>query len=101
MTPQILKNYKEFTVPNKCIHWSVSKNKLELEIVLDWEKFEKSGIKLPPEEFGRCDDWRYESLEAEDASIFSASWDVRRVRDKLVLIDKINERMSSYALSGY
>lgn len=84
---------KEIRVPDKNILWIIDKYKLNLEIKLNWEKYQKSNIELPPLDFGKCNDWYFDI----ENSKFIAFWDLRRVKSKLYMIDAINTRLSEYA----
>lgn len=98
MTPQILKDDKEYNVPDKCIFWIVGKHSLELLVKLDWIKYEGGGLILPPDEFGRCKDWHFALGGDALTGTFSANWNIRRVRDKLDSIDDINQKIIPFAL---
>lgn len=98
MTPKELKNDKEYKFLGKKITWSIINNNLFLEVELDCAKYNESGIKLPPEELGRCINWHFELLNDSITSMFVCNWDLRRVKDKLKLIDSINEKISFFAI---
>jgi len=98
MTPQSLKNDKEYTVPGKCIYWILGKHTLDLEVILDWAKYEGGGLSLPPPQLGICKDWHFEISDTDSTGSFSASWSIRRVKDKLELIDNVNETITPYAI---
>lgn len=99
MTPQALKNNKEYTVPGKCIYWVVGKYTLDLQVILDWVKYEGGGLTLPPPQLGRCSDWHFEMGEDATTALFSASWSIRRVKDKLDLIDAVNDSIQTFAIN--
>ena len=97
MTPQALKHNKEYSVPNKCIYWTVGKRTLDLKVELDWVKYEGGGLTLPPDELGTSKDWRFQLSETALTGTFYASWSLRRVKDKLGQIDIINEKIAPFA----
>ena len=98
MTPKELKNDKEYKFLGKKITWSIINNNLFLEVEIDCAKYNESGIKLPPEELGRCINWHFELLNNSITSMFVCNWDLRRVKDKLNLIDSINEKICIFAI---
>jgi hypothetical protein len=98
MTPKELKNDKEYKFLGKKITWSIINNNLFLEVEIDCAKYNESGIKLPPEELGRCINWHFELLNDSITSMFVCNWDLRRVKDKLKLIDSINEKICIFAI---
>lgn len=101
MTPKELKNDKEYTFPGKKITWTISNNMLILEIQINWDKYLIGGLVLPPEDFGRCDNWHF-TFSDDNSSIcsFVSSWNIRRTKDKLKLIDSINEKIEAFAIDG-
>ena len=100
MTPHALRNEKEYTVPGKHITWNVRSRTLDLEVELDWIKYERGGLILPPVEMGRCKDWHFELSDDALTGTFIASWTIRRVKDKLRLVDSINENIKPFALNS-
>jgi len=98
MTPKELKNDKEYKFPNRKITWTISGNSLFLEVEIDWVKYINSGMTLPPEELGRSINWNFQLSEDAISSLFVCNWDLRRVKDKLKLIDSINEKIQCFAL---
>lgn len=98
MTPKELKNDKEYKFPGKKITWSISNLSLILEVEIDWVKYLACGVSLPPEEIGRCTNWHFKLSDNGTTSMFVSSWDIRRVKDKLKLIDSINEKIMIYAM---
>jgi hypothetical protein len=100
MTPQVLRNEKEYTVPGKHIIWKVGSRTLDLEVELDWNKYERGGLVLPPVEMGRCKDWHFELSDDELTGKFIASWTIRRVKDKINLIEFINDNIKPFALNS-
>lgn len=98
MTPKELKNDKEYKFLGKKITWSIINNNLFLEVEIDCAKYNESGIKLPPEELGRCINWHFELLNDSITSMFVCNWDLRRVKDKLKLIDSINEKICIFVI---
>lgn len=95
MITQKLKHNNKYTVPGKCIYWTVNKHTLNLKIVLNYTKYESGGLTLPPVQLGKCKDWHFEL--SENTSIFTSIWDIRRVKDKIELIENINEMIIPYA----
>ena len=89
-TPKELINDKEYKFPGRQIIWTLSNNSLFLEIELDWVKYISSGLILPPNEMGKCTNWHFKLSDDSTKSTFVCSWDTRRVKDKLKLIDSIN-----------
>ena len=100
MTPQILKNEKQYIVIGKHITWNIGSSTLNLEVKLDWIKYEMGGLTLPPVELGRCKDWHFEISDDELTGTFIASWVIRRVKDKLNLVNYINENIKPFALNS-
>lgn len=100
MSHKSLKIYKKCSFIGKKIHWSINSNSLNLEIELDWVKYEEGGLILPPVELGRCKDWHFELSDDETTGTFISSWSIRRVKDKLGLIDSINDNIQQYALDS-
>jgi hypothetical protein len=100
MNPLALKNNKEYIVPGKYITWAVGSYTLDLEVELDWVKYEGGGLILPPKEMGRCKDWHFELSDDATTGTFIASWVLRRVKDKLNLIDAINKTIIPFALKS-
>ncbi len=98
MTPQTLRNNKEYKVPGKQIIWNVGIHAMDLEVGLDWDKYEGGSLILPPFEMGRCKDWHFELSDDATTGTFVASWAIRRVKDKLKLVDSINEKIKPFAL---
>ena len=98
MTPKELKNDKEYKFPGKKIMWTISNLSLILEVEIDWVKYINYGVCLPPEEIGRCTNWHFKLSDDSKTSTFVSSWDIRRVKDKLKLIDSINEKIIIYAM---
>ena len=98
MTPKELKNDKEYKFLGKKITWSIINNNLFLEVEINCAKYNESGITLPPEELGRCINWHFELLNDSITSMFVCNWDLRRVKDKLKLIDSINEKICIFAI---
>ena len=98
MTPKELKKDKEYKFVGKKITWSIVNNNLFLEVEIDCVKYNESGITLPPEELGRCINWHFELLNDSITSMFVCNWDLRRVKDKLNLIDSINEKIHIFAI---
>ena len=98
MTPKELKNDKEYKFPNRKITWTIVGNSLFLEVELDWLKYTDSGITLPPDELGRSTNWHFQMSEDSATSLFVCSWDLRRVKDNLKLIDSINEKIICFAI---
>lgn len=99
MTPKELKNDKEYKFLGKKITWSIINNDVFLEVEIDCEKYNESSVTLPPEELGRCTNWHFELLDNSiTKSMFVCSWDLRRVKDKLKLIDSINEKICLFAI---
>jgi hypothetical protein len=97
MSLHSLKNNKEYIVPNKCIHWTVGKHTLDLKVVFDLNKYEQSKLILPPKQMGICNNWHFELFDKNRTTIFTASWDIRRIKDKLEIIDNINEDIIPFA----
>jgi len=97
-TPQALKNNKEYKFPGKQLHWDVGSHTLDLEVELDWEKYENSEFTLPPKELGRCKDWHFELSDDETTATFIASWTIRRVKENLNKIDSLNDLIAPLAL---
>ena len=93
-----LKNNKEYAVPNKGIYWSLGKHTLDLRVVFDLNKYEESKLLLPPQHMGVCNNWHFELFDNEKITIFTASWDIRRVRDKLEIINTINDDIILFAV---
>ena len=98
MTPKELKNDKEYKFPGKKIMWTISNLSLILEVEIDWIKYINYGVSLPPEEIGRCTNWHFKLSDDSKTSTFVCSWDIRRVKDKLKLIDSINEKIIIYSM---
>ena len=98
MTPKELKNDKEYKFPGKKIAWTISNLSLILELEIDWLKYKDSDLPLPPEEIGRCTNWHFKLSDDSKTSTFVCSWDIRRVKDKLKLIDAINEKIMIYVM---
>jgi|688.fasta_scaffold218320_3 hypothetical protein len=98
MTPKELKNDKEYKFPGRKIVWTIVNNSLFLEVELDWVKYIEGGLVLPPEKIGRCTNWHFKLSEDAISSTFVCSWDIRRVKDNLKLIDSINENIMPFAL---
>jgi len=94
----LIKN-NQHKVDNKEIYWKITKFSLELKVNLNSQKYEKSDIKLPPEELGICKDWR-KVVNSTDSNIitFKGIWDLRRVDDKLSNVNMISEKLMELAL---
>lgn len=100
MIHQELKTKKKYTVPGKYITWILGNHTLDLEVKLDWVKYERGGLILPPVEFGNCNDWHFELSEDTMTGTFVASWFIRRVKNKLKLINNINRKIKPFALKN-
>lgn len=98
MSYKALKTNKLYSVPGKQISWVWNKNVLSLETELDWVKYKEGKMILPPIELGRCTDWHFELSPDARNGKFIASWDIRRVKDKIHLIDYINNNINDFAL---
>ena len=98
MTPKELKNDKEYKFPGKKITWTINNLSLFLEVEIDWVKYITGETTLPPDEIGRCTNWHFQLSDDGAISTFVSSWDIRRVKDKLNLIDSINEKIMIYAM---
>jgi len=99
MTYRVLINEKKYTVPGKCITWSISRGTLDLNVILNWVKYESGELLLPPIELGYCKEWHFELSDNISSVKFIAKWAIRSVKDKLQLIDVINENIIPYALN--
>lgn len=100
MTSHTLRNEKEYIVPGKKIIWKVNNHTLDLQVELDWIKYEGGGLILPPIVMGICKDWHFELSDNSLTGVFIASWSIRRVKDKLNLIDSINENIKPFAINS-
>ena len=56
------------------VTWTQTKFRLDLSVTLDWKKYQESSLVLPPQELGRCKEWRFEVSTDETSAIFVASW---------------------------
>lgn len=97
MSLSTLKSTKEYTVPGKQITWNITKHLLELNIGLNWLKYEGGGLVLPPASLGRCKDWRNVLNDDTNSSVFTCTWDLRRVDNKLEQIDEISDQIAPFA----
>ena len=97
---EILKQYKMYKVPTKSIIWTIDKHTLNLKIKLYWNIYESSEIKLPPKELGTCKDWKFQFNDENGVATFIASWDIRRIKEKLDRVSIINENILTYTLDG-
>lgn len=94
-----LKDTKIYVVPEKEIVWDIDCHKLRLSVKLFWEKYEKAGLKLPPEELGRCKDWYVKLTNNTEIKTFVAIWDIRRIKNIIENIDIINQNIKLYAVN--
>ena len=69
------------------INWSSTRYKLRLQVTLDWEKYKKGGLTLPPVELGRCKEWRFEIATDQKSANFLATWERRMVNSSIKLMD--------------
>lgn len=96
---KVLKDTKIYIVPEKEIIWNIDCHTLKLSVTLFWDKYEKSGLKLPPEELGRCKDWYVRFTNNSAIKTFVATWDIRRIKNNMENIDIINENIKLYAIN--
>ena len=92
---QALKTSKTYAVPSSQINWSMTRHTLNIETVIDMGKHDAGGLDLPPTELGQCKDWCLK--HGDGVYHFSASWEIRRVKDSLNLIDIVNSKIEPYA----
>jgi hypothetical protein len=75
------------------VEWSAStRYKLRLRVTLDWKKYEKGGLILPPPELGQCKEWRFQISTDQSSALFLSTWERRMVPDDVdlsIVIDKI------------
>ena len=94
----VLKQNKFYKVPTKSIIWTIDKNILNLTVKIDWNIYEKSENILPPIDLGVIKEWKIQVNEKTNIAIFTASWDIRRVKDKLKNINIITNNIFKYSV---
>lgn len=95
---ETLKQNKTYKVPAKSIIWTIKKNTLILITKIYWNMYQISDITLPPTELGVIKEWKFQINEKNDIATFTASWDIRRVKDKLEIINIINNNIFKYCV---
>ena len=95
---ETLKQNKTYKVPKKSIIWTINKHTLNLTTKIYWNMYQISDIILPPLELGVIKEWKFQVNEKIDIATFTASWDIRRVKDKLEIISTINDKLIKYTV---
>lgn len=97
---EALKQNKAYKVPTKSITWNIDRHKhtLNLTVKIYWNLYQVSENKLPPTELGITKEWKFQVNEENDIATFIASWDIRRVKEKLENIAIINDNIFTYAV---
>jgi len=78
------------------VTWTQTRFRLGLCVTLNWKRYQESPLTLPPQELGRCREWRFEVSTDETSATFVASWDLRMVNRDIPL-ETITERVKHYA----
>ncbi len=77
------------------VEWSSSKYKLRLRVTLDWKKYEEGDLVLPPQDLGKCKEWRFEIATDQLSATFFATWELRMVPHGVDL-DVMSKRIEPY-----
>ena len=84
---------KKYSVPFHYINWSINKHTLDLEAIIDLEKYDNEDIIFPLKEW-KCKDWCFKI--GGDIYNFIASWDIRRVKDNLEIMERVNNNIKPF-----
>lgn len=59
--------------------WLQTRHNLILNLTLNMTVYNNSNLELPPNELGKCTEWRFELFPDEKFANFKAMWDKRRL----------------------
>lgn len=92
---QELNKNKKYSIPGKYIHWTITKNKLELKAILEWQNYKDVEVQFSDPTLGRCE-WLISNLDKN--AIITVSWDIRHIKNNTRIIEKINTIIIPYAI---